>query len=542
MFLESLKIENFKGFGDNSDPIPIRPITILLGPNSAGKSSIIQAICLAVETLEKCSANVSKTALSGDFIDLGGYYNYVNRQTNKDTIKIEFQFSYPMIKPITTDECKFQLVIPGPEFPQLWYNDIPIYKESPYTHKIDIDESEIAEILIKKFDLPWFPKPMIRVHDFECVWEGNMTPSPNESGLFIKFEFDDLVLDLITDNQYKPIGDINIIEKIKKWKSTDYKKFIKKLKKFNKNFINHIIDFKEFQKGIGYLGPIRKVIGSQGLDASTINRPDGSDSIVKIATSTEVQGQIKEINHWLTRVQDKLQLKEIKTIQTGQLFVDQIITAMWAADQDRSDITGIDEYRDNFESYLNSGKVNKPITFYKLILHDDVRGIDLGPNELGIGISQFIPVLFRMLDPDYKLAMFEQPELHLHPKAQSELGDLLLYAALGYESGNSGPSLPLQKKTIIIETHSEHILLRILKRIREEYLSGNTKLAEELANSVALIYVETVSQDTPVWLQLDPNNVHKTTFTKAQRIEINSNGSFAQEWPYGFFMERISEL
>jgi predicted ATPase len=56
----------------------------------------------------------------------------------------------------------------------------------------------------------------------------------------------------------------------------------------------------------------------------------------------------------------------------------------------------------------------------------------------------------------------EQPELHVHPAIQVGMGDLFIKAATGDEDKlTSG-------KTLLIETHSEHIMLRLLRRVREQ--------------------------------------------------------------------------
>lgn len=79
----------------------------------------------------------------------------------------------------------------------------------------------------------------------------------------------------------------------------------------------------------------------------------------------------------------------------------------------------------------------------------------------------------------------EQPELHVHPAIQVGLGDLFIEAVQTRE-GWVGT-----RKTLLIETHSEHIMLRLLRRIREttekELPPGVVGLS---ANDLSVIYVE----------------------------------------------------
>ncbi len=76
--------------------------------------------------------------------------------------------------------------------------------------------------------------------------------------------------------------------------------------------------------------------------------------------------------------------------------------------------------------------------------------------DVGFGVSQVLPVLTMLFSaPIGSIVLLEQPELHLHPNAQAALADLLLYAA---ETRN------LQ---LIVESHSEHILRRLQRRLAE---------------------------------------------------------------------------
>jgi predicted ATPase len=85
-----------------------------------------------------------------------------------------------------------------------------------------------------------------------------------------------------------------------------------------------------------------------------------------------------------------------------------------------------------------------------------IRGIESALLDVGFGISQVLPVITELFFvPEGSIVLLEQPELHLHPRAQAHLADLFLYVA---EKRN------LQ---LIIESHSEHLLRRLQRRIAE---------------------------------------------------------------------------
>ncbi len=90
------------------------------------------------------------------------------------------------------------------------------------------------------------------------------------------------------------------------------------------------------------------------------------------------------------------------------------------------------------------------------LLKDSHTDIPLLPSSVGVGVSQVFPfVVATSLERDL-IVSCEQPELHIHPKWQLALGDMMLEAT--------------KKNTdrmFLVETHSEHLLLRLLKRRRQ---------------------------------------------------------------------------
>jgi predicted ATPase len=122
---------------------------------------------------------------------------------------------------------------------------------------------------------------------------------------------------------------------------------------------------------------------------------------------------------------------------------------------------------------------------------------------VGVGVSQVLPIVAQLALGSNDTVLLEQPELHLHPKAQADLGDLLV------ESVGLG-------KQVIAETHSEHLLLRVLRRIRQGTLAPG---------DVSVLYVDAGDSGSSV-----------------QELRLDSRGEFLDEWPNGFFEERIDEL
>ena len=158
--------------------------------------------------------------------------------------------------------------------------------------------------------------------------------------------------------------------------------------------------------------------------------------------------------------------------------------------------------------------ISKP-TLARLVILPEGSELELQPHDLGVGISQIVPVVVTALDSEQRLLAIEQPELHLHPKLQAELGDLFMEAALGD-----------RKHLVVLETHSEHLVLRLLRRIREttdgDLQSDAIPISPE---DLSVYYIE----QTPAGARLT-------------HLAVDESGEFIDRWPAGFFEERAKEL
>src|SRR3954470_22966319 len=106
--ITGISIENFKGIRDRVE-IELRPLTLLFGPNSVGKSTILHALHYAREVFERHNLDVDRTLSGGLALDLGGFRNLVHgRETSRPLIlRIDLDLSsgdvdlphYPAIDP-----------------------------------------------------------------------------------------------------------------------------------------------------------------------------------------------------------------------------------------------------------------------------------------------------------------------------------------------------------------------------------------------------------------------------------------------------------
>jgi predicted ATPase len=123
-------------------------------------------------------------------------------------------------------------------------------------------------------------------------------------------------------------------------------------------------------------------------------------------------------------------------------------------------------------------------------------------SDVGFGNSQILPILVEGYLGSALTMVIEQPEIHLHPAAQLKLGDFF------HDLVKAG-------KQVIVETHSEHLLLRLQTLVAKGELP---------AEDVQVLYVE-----------------REESRSNVRVLEITRMGSF-QNWPKGFFGEKHAEL
>lgn len=145
---------------------------------------------------------------------------------------------------------------------------------------------------------------------------------------------------------------------------------------------------------------------------------------------------------------------------------------------------------------------------------EDSTGQKVDLNDVGSGVPFVLPVLYAVSAQGF--IGVQQPELHLHPALQSSLADVFIEELHREGCGQ-----------FVVETHSEHFLLRLLRRIRNtekgKTLSGDLKLTND---QIAVYY-------------FDPQ-VGGGTFVSRQLV--TPLGDFYNDWPRGFFSERNDDL
>lgn len=204
------------------------------------------------------------------------------------------------------------------------------------------------------------------------------------------------------------------------------------------------------------------------------------------------------------------------------LWGDRTVEALLAA-QDRQLSRGPHKRSESFEAtiarWLKEMRLiesfeTKPIGTrrkeYEVLVRPTGSKYTVNLTDVGFGISQALPVIVECFCvPAGSTIILEHPELHLHPSAQAVLADLFIEAISSREEGSD------RQIQLLIESHSEHFLRRLQRRIAEGALK-----AEDAA-----LYFCTPGEDG-------------STMSK---LAVDDNGNITN-WPNHFFGDEMADL
>lgn len=541
--ITSIALENFKGIGDRVE-FELRPLTLLFGANSAGKSSILHGLHYAREVFERHNLDADTTTGGGQYIDLGGFEGFVHKRNKEKQVHLRVDLHVDngelptfdahlgglnAVFDLAFDSFVKKITTVAVELTIGWST----LENCPYVSstKVDLDGRIFAEITAQP-NLHGRVLTLRDLHHPILLTEREVRESEeHQPGLF---EGESLLSMAMSHcGEYITPGDGKRIELQGRGDalppldhplefvgtvltaSADSDEFYDQYQFFNLStqLVHALSDLvigpcqlvRDQLRQFHYLGPLRETPPrnfqpprfadparwASGLGAWDALQ-DGSEHF------------IQSVSEWLGD-KDKLdsgyfiESRSYKEIDLADPLIRKLMTGRAFDEVD-------EDARLDFEKYP---------TVFRLVIVPNGSDLELRPHDVGIGISQVVPVVVTALHGENRLLAIEQPELHLHPKLQAELGDLFIESALG-DPGH----------LVILETHSEHLILRLLRRIREtadgELPEGRLPLKP---NDIAVYFIE--GSDTSV---------------KATRLRVDEDGEFLDRWPKGFFEERAQEL
>ena len=551
--LTTLRLGNFKAFGD-TQRVPLKPITLIFGANSAGKSSLIHGLVMAHEARRSGNLDIFRTEVGGSSIDLGGFRQYVFRRditrrvewaAEIDVARIDGRLA-KLLASVKSVGVTVTFGIPLNDLGTTTQSHVSVGTydiEADGTTLLRMSERRDGKLRLDRLSIghPVFREALkaiiesvttteIRPEDHETIDSSVADLVPRltaKSGPFLPAGLethDDWSQRLAGQQVLFPVGQGSRSEDLSRAVGIYLPRIVNELIEG----INAKIggELGRFQ----YLGPLRSFPPRHlaFMDNHDPNwRAGGGKAWEVLLQNAEVRGQV---NKWLGAnwLQTKYQLttqglvpieqlhqpvsEAIEVIQDDQLDLD--------VDYDDSDgqpsgnIPVLRDPEEAVSTILNAVANSEGDLYPELILKDLRTDTLVSHRDVGIGISQVLPVLVSAYGSSNNIVAIEQPEIHLHPALQAELGDIFIRSALT-DQGN----------TFILETHSEHLILRIMRRIRD---TTDEKLPADLPrvrpHDVSVLYVEPTNSGAIVRV-----------------LELDEDGDFLDPWPGGFFEEGFKE-
>jgi hypothetical protein len=564
--LTSVTIRNFKGIGERFT-LPIRPLTLLFGPNSAGKSTIFQALHYARQVLNGGDLDARRISAAEPFIDLGGFRNFVHNRDVRRAVTLRLEFS------------------PGTLG---WYGS-GIYDEDGQLFDIsDVQDYAIGQAAkaAVEFAVRWHDAGP-RLDYFSVELNGEVFG--RVAGIY-----NDLSPAAVEVNGKHPIWS-QLLEAIglkvdADWSNTesDYAPFMqdylslrggqKKVECWVSRGGVPMLDFKYYE---GW-----RFGTSASMGAILFTWLIGPvKQLVSLLNEMLYLGPIRQTPPREHGLHDRSGPDRVPTGLSAwdllhdaeQEFID--IANVWLSSKDRLDtgyivrrgeVREIDPQSKTWKELLKGKAPKNPkrraqeleglrtrkwVTLTKAAGEGDVL-----PQDVGTGIAQVVPVVVASVISLAELVCIEQPELHLHPRAQCELGDLFIVGALGnFKDAQVAPQLPPtptseteedgdeeevkeinprlvpqlvrpaysmreRPRTMILETHSEHLVLRILRRIRETTRGQPHDAIAVKPEDVSICYVAQEHGEAV------PRTIH-----------VDEHGEFIEPWPDKFFEQDFYE-
>lgn len=499
--MESFRLFNIKSFEDTGE-IDIKPITVFVGKNSSGKSSLVRFPVVLAQTFMEDT--ISPIIFNGKQVDYGNFEDVVHGHEGKE---VGFKMNLP------NTIFGRGLMIPG--------NGTSV--KSFVFNTLEPKLSASVEVIVQKTNGKIDLQSQILYINGQKIWSSERNKNNHDFKLFY------IIKNAASNKRFSPLQqplslNLSILE-INRF--ILYSSWNFRSKKSLENSLNFL------QEKFPQL--------SQSELISLLEMPTSNDKNIDLKEEAQkaydfinslyltfliINEIMRVINSYFNR--SHIQLHYIGPFRTNP-------ERTYRASESLKDSVGI--YGENVSMLLYQAKRDQHPVFEEVnqwlkealgysIKIEDIPDSNLfrikvatdenprGDNliDVGYGISQILPIVtqlyyksqksgYRRYRASYEdIYIVEQPEIHLHPNAQAELGNLFV------------EKISNKKTKILVETHSEHLIRRLQSLVADPDNDFNV-------DDVAIYYV-------------DMPQPGKSTVKK---MEMNEMGQFKEAWPSGFF-------
>ena len=483
-FINKISAKNFKSLSD-IDNLSLKPITILCGTNSCGKSSFLDSILALKQTINNINSKNS-LALNGEYVRLGNYANIVfKHDTNRS---ISFKLLY--------DSQDGNVTEPLVDF---------IYGDE---EGIENDKKGTIELEVTFTNSNSEENRIVEQSDV-ALFKATFRHSRGDS--YIELSLIDKELYMLSFSILRPINTEEFNKKkIKdKWKKT-------MVEVRNIAFKGFLIEpssiYEQLQRKSRY-GNFTNTTAENTVVYQFIMAMNSS--IISMFNTIHYIGPLREApsrRYVYDEVISDIGVKGENAAYLFQTEKDIVKENLFIIDNSLGRFLPLQncslfEAVDHWMKYMgiNSFNTSTNQEIIRVSLTDsNTNSVSVNIADVGFGISQVFPIVLEGIRMEKGATLIlEQPEIHLHPKLQMQIADYLLAMAV------SG-------RNFIIETHSDHMINRIIRRMVED--------EQQLLSDLVQVYFVTPTENG----------------ANFEPIEIDQTKGIVN-WPEGFFDQAANE-
>jgi predicted ATPase len=482
--LLALRLKNFKRYRDQAIDLST-PLILLVGPNSSGKSTVLKSLLAFKQTYEDQGDHAGFLS-KGEYVDLGPFVEYVHNHNIRTNCSFEFLLrvtrtplyrGFPRVAVLRiTHELDPQTghgrladytisLMPEADHAAFWTQNRPSdqfiryerMQKSEEAYRVQISPA-LYHFFVDHLSTQRIPPPQRRhlLPSFQAVSSylrrGNAQATrTTERGMTTRpvHSYDIPILNFVSNLEARFVNPFHLT--------------------FLTDVTEHLFALaalREIPQRSGPRTDERYRVGSRGQNTASVFLNFRQRAIKAGMRQSKIKEDFNRLEEW------------VQTLKLGQ-SVD------------------LSSWRDLVDLRTSVGPG-------KTASHSIV--------DVGVGVSQALPILVQLaVMPEGSNLILEQPELHLYPWAQAEIGRILCGEA---KRG---------KKFLMIETHSEHIVRGVQRHISNARPHGGEEYLTH--DQIAVLYV------------------HEDG--RMERLHLDENGEFTEPWPRGFFdqgLEAFAEI
>lgn len=466
--LIGLGLTNFKAFS-NLPRLGLKPITVVCGTNSCGKSTLLQSALMLKQTFESRSAN-QRLLLNGKYVRLGSLENIIYRKNLNSHVGFDLEFA---VRPAHANRPTSDRRAPLRAYLREWLPEFPDHPSARVHHhlvrlKVTLAAAKRtrARLVSRPSVIKKYSMSVATEMQDGAIIEGARVALEHLEGSLYNIEWSRWNQRLggiaPTPRGLEPNGSTragvtftNLTPQAMLGASPEEHGRAMSILFRIAPIVQALFD------SFSYLGPLRE---------EPSRRYIYEDEVMEIGTKGENsaylfldQCKAELSNHYfLDTSSDEFVRENSVTLEKAVARWFSVFGVSGFTPENKGDIIQVS---------LNASKTSTT----KVTIAD-----------VGFGVSQIFPVVLEGLRLRRGgTLMLEQPEIHLHPKLQGQLADYVI-------------SLALSEKNVFLETHSDHVINRLVRRILEDP-------TDRLADTIGIYFVTPGPEGSEVReVQIDP--------------------------------------